>query len=454
MAEDTRQYLRRNFILGVANGVIFMTGSALLSPTTLLPQFLSGIFKSEALIGLGANIIMMGWNLPQVVAAYFFRSLPHRKPVYMVGNILRMTFTGAFVLSLYLFHSHPLVVGWLFFACFTLAGLASGTVGLAYSDIVARTIPANRRGAYNAFRIVGGQGIGALAGGFFIEYILSHPETFPYPLNYVTIFGIAWFMMTVGVTAFSFVKEPVDTTVRPRKRLRAYIIELYLMVRGNDNYRRFLVQKIFRACELFASAYYVLYATRVLGLGAEVAGTFQIIGLATTFGAAILWGMMSDRHGNRRVVFISTLCAAAAPVYALVVALFMPWQGPAGGGAQTVAAPTGLVTLLMAPIFVLMAVAGVGGMIGFQNYIMDSAPHRRRPLYLGLTTTLDGVLLIIFPTIGGFVIRTVNLLAGSESAGYLVTFVLTGAFIAVAAVLAQRLEEPRQEVIAEIAAAE
>jgi len=252
MTDEAQTHLRRNFLLGVANGVIFMAGSSLSNPTTILPKFLETVFQSKALIGVGSYLILMGWSLPQLPAAYFARSLSRRKPVYIWGNTARMTLTGLFVLAFFFFRKSPGIVGLAYFVFLGAAGIAAGAVGLAYQDIVSRTIPSTRRGAYNAYRIFGGQGLTALAGSILVKYVLDHPDKFPYPQNYLLFFALAWAMMTTGVVAFSFMKEPAEPSPKPRPSPRAFLLELYLILKINRNYRRFLFQKWLRACELFA----------------------------------------------------------------------------------------------------------------------------------------------------------------------------------------------------------
>ena len=441
MSEDASRHLKRNFALGVANGVVFMAGSSLLSATTILPTFLENVFRSKALIGVGAYLLAMGWNLPQIVVAYFVRAFRYRKPIYIYGNLTRMAFIGAFVACIYFLHDSPRTLGILFFVLLGCAGLAAGTVGLVYQDIVARTIPANRRGAYNAYRIFGGQGVAAIASSLVAKWVLDHPERFPYPLNYVLIFGVAWACMTSGTVIFSLVREPPDPVQRSRQSFRIFTAEVLLVLRRNRNYRLYLLQRLLRACEGFAIPYYVLFAKDALGLGDGAVGTFQIVGVVTVVLAAIWWGRISDSTGNRSVITLSSIAAAAAPLAALGVA----WANRAGAfaGARTlglfgasVSAQGGtLATLAMGAVFVLVAAAGAGSQIGFPNYIMDTAPARRRQTYLGLTTTYDGILLIVLPAVGGLLI---------EVTGYAVGFLVTLLVLAASVAVSTRLHEPRQ----------
>ena len=97
----------------------------------------------------------------------------------------------------------------------------------------------------------------------------------------------------------------------------------------------------------------------------------------------------------------------------------------------------------MAPVFVLMTLGGIGSWIGPQNYLMEIAPARRRPLYIGLSTTFDGILVLIIPAIGGAMIDAVNGATSARVPGYTVTFFIACIITMTSASMAARLREPR-----------
>ncbi len=451
MKEEVDRHLRRNYVLGIANGVLFMAGSSIFGPALILPQFLSTIFESNTLVGIGANLFRIGWALLQIVVAYFLRALKRRKPVYIIANTLRLGLVGLFILSLYLLQDNLRVVGVLFFIFVGLATLTAGPVGLAFQDIVARVIPSEKRGTFVAYRVLGGQGFTALGVGIVIRYVLARPEMFPYPTNYLVIFAMGWVLMVSGATAFSLIKEPPDNLSRPLPRFKSYFFELFLIVRRDRNFRRFLIVRALRICEALAIPFYIVFARVVLGVGPEAAGTFYIVGILTALPSSLLWGRAADRFGNRIVIITSCLVAMAAPLIALGLVTANAAGFPAAAeysfqaaGVQLSVSATALTVGLVAPIFVSVHSAAVGGMIGLNHYVMDSAPPRRRPLYLGTSTSLMGLLMLIMPALGGATIDIVEKITGQ--AGYWVVFVVAAVALAMAAVFARGLYEPRKTV--------
>lgn len=444
ISDKPYRHLRRNFTLGVLNGLFFMAGSSLISPPLILPQFLSTVFESKAVIGIGSMLGMIGWCLPQVFVAYFLRAAPSKRKIYIVANWARMSFMGLFILFLWKFATRQSTIGTSYFVFFSLSGLCAGAAGLSYQDIVARTIPAHRRGSFNALRAFFGQGIMALATGLFARWVLEREDIFPYPRNYLMIFLVAWIMMVIGVACFSMVKEPRERNMRRGGGLGRYIAELSWIVKRNKNFRRFLLTRVMRSLELLALPFYIVFARERLGLADTAAASFFIVTVLATIPASLAWGRLSDKLGNRLVIIFSTLASLGAPLFALglVVAVrfgvFDAAEISLGGVSFRTSA---VIMWVIAPVFVLIKAAGVGGFIGFSNYVMDIAPDRRRPLYLGLQTSLQGVLIIIVPTLGGAIIDLTRLVLGREA--YWVVFAITAIALTGSLMSARKLEEPR-----------
>src|SRR5438132_1990821 len=82
---------RRNFRLGVTNGVLYGLGTYFISRSTVIPSFFSHLTHSSALIGLVSQFESIGWYLPQFFAAAFVLHLPKKLPLYRIGWWVRGT---------------------------------------------------------------------------------------------------------------------------------------------------------------------------------------------------------------------------------------------------------------------------------------------------------------------------------------------------------------------------
>src|SRR5215210_7848148 len=85
---DRERVYRRNFPLFLADSLLFTLAMAIISATTVIPDFLRRLTNSEILIGLSSSLFTIGFTLPQLfIARYIVRAA--RKKWWFVGpNIL------------------------------------------------------------------------------------------------------------------------------------------------------------------------------------------------------------------------------------------------------------------------------------------------------------------------------------------------------------------------------
>ena len=87
-------------------------------------------------------------------------------------------------------------------------------------------------------------------------------------------------------------------------------------------------------------------------------------------------------------------------------------------------------------VFALFGIYQSGVGVGDSMLIMELGEDSLRPTYLGMGRTLTGSFLLIAPVVAGFLV---------EEYSYLVMFVVSAVFIAIAAILMARVEDaPRR----------
>ena len=197
--------VRRSFLLGVVNGTLFHFAEALIDPSLVLTWFVSQLTRSNLLIGLVAPLGDAGWFLPQVFISARIQHLPRKMPGYIASAAVRVVawlLLAGTVWSV----DDPRVLLAGFFVLYLLARLASGLGGLAFFDVVAKTIPARRRGSYFAWRQLLG-GLLGLNAVWILKVILNHPGL-PFPRGHALLFVLYCVAIALGMMAFSLVREP------------------------------------------------------------------------------------------------------------------------------------------------------------------------------------------------------------------------------------------------------
>ena len=128
-----------------------------------------------------------------------------------------------------------------------------------------------------------------------------------------------------------------------------------------------------------------------------------------------LWGYISDYVSNRRVIQISLITSIFTPIVALLI-VNSHWPS------------------LFILVFVLAGFCVNGGRVGNTNYLLEIAPSRNRPTYIGLSNTLVAPT-ALFPLIGGVII---------QYASFVTLFVLTALLISIGFLLSLKLQESRK----------
>lgn len=420
-SHSTVRHLRRNFSLGISNGAFFGFVDAVVSPYLVLPLFVTGLGGSPILVGLLPAIYNGGWFLPQFLISHRLQRLPRKLGVYTAAGIIRIVCWIAFTLSTFLIaNSNPTLLLFTFFALFTTYSLAAGVAGAPFLDVVAKTIPVDRRGSFFGNRDLYGA-LFAIAGGYLVNVLLNPSLAPPFPINFGFIFAIACIAVVIGVLSFSFVIEPAETSTVRTVTFGEQVHAARSLLRENRVYRRYLLTRIVIAISDIASPFYAIYATTALKVPPETVGVYIAISTASSLATNPIWGRISDRRGNR-VLFIGASSAfLAMPLIALVFG-FLP-SGPA------LALPFGL-------IFLFAGTARTAANICAPSYLLEIAPASERPLYLGVTNSILGIATFL-PVLGGVLVG----LAGFQS-----VMLLALLFSAFATRLAIGMAEPRRPI--------
>ena len=407
------EHFKRNFTLTALNGVFFNFASAFLSDTTVLPVFISNLTGSRILVGLAGTLERASWPLPQVIVAPFAERTERKMPIYLYTAALR--FFSLLALSIVAFtvgrYSNSLFL-LLFFLVFAIYSLSGGVAGPAFMDIVAKTVPAERRGSLWAVRLSVGSGL-AVAGGFIVRYLL---RALPFPANYGSIFLASTGLVAIGLALFSFVVEPVQPVVKERKGLREHLAEGRLIFRQDANYRGLVQVRLLIGILFMATPFYVVYAREIAGVEESAVGILlasQMLGLMLS---NILWGSIANRLGSRLVLTGTALTGIIPPLGALACPLFCPGD------------------MYFALLFFFIGVSGAGLRLGYSTFLLDIAAPLKRLTYIGfINTTIAPVLFL--PTVGGTIVEMIS---------YKPLFVIAAAASGLAIYRSLLLTEPRR----------
>ena len=372
---------KRNFILGLINGSLFILFTTFIDPDTVLPGFVWQLTGGKPLlVGLMVSIISTGWFLPPLFLSPIFATSERFMPLYRVSAVGRCV--GLFALPLVAFNLDRLnpTTGFLLVTLMYLVFSSFGGLSLIpFMSIVSETIPPHWRGRFFGARYLLG-GLMALAAGPWVRYLLSDHSGFRFPSNYALLFLAGALVALPSMLSFCFAEERQRVVQRRRISVLLELQRGLRIVRRDRNFKRLIVTRCLSAFMLGLTLPFIVpYALSQLGVAASAVGLFVVCKVITYSLSNLLWSRVSDYSGNRRLLILSAFMSLVALVLVLVVHLLPDTQLHLFGG-HSVPLRVAFVGL----IFACFGFSNAGQEIGYTNFLLELIPERKRPTYLSV----------------------------------------------------------------------
>ncbi len=390
------------------------------SQTTVLPELVGRLTDSEIAVGLLSTLGNGAWLLPQLVYAHMLTNKHRKKPYVTLGALIGRPLYLLYAVALGLgLHHRPLLALLVLYGVQILLFASDALAAVAWFDVMGKAIPSARRG-----RMIGSaqlvSGLLAIGAGGVIAALLGSKGP-PFPVNYAVIIALAGLFLLLSLFSWSFVVEPDEPVEEHRPAWRDYLPQLLGTLRQDRAFARVILVRLLAGFDGLALGFYILFATRELGLPAATIGLFTSAQTVGRILASVGMGALAERVGSHRVVQVATGIGMTAPMVALALLV----TGARAGTATTV---------IFAWVFVTIGITVSSNMLGYYNYVLELAPAGQRPNYIGLLNTISGVL-IVLPTLGGLLLR---------STSYGLLFALTAVILVMAYALSLSLPSTRQ----------
>jgi MFS family permease len=411
-------HLQRNFWLGVLSGIGYNLYLVFFSTELILAWFLTELTDSNLLISLLIPIEMGSWYFLQIVFSGYVERKPLTMPVYRVTAGIRVAALGLLAAATFTITDPQILVA-AFFLFFVTNALLAGIAALPFMNVVAKTIPPGRRGAYFGWRRFAG-GLLGLGAGVLVRFILAPETGLAFPANYGWLFVLATAVTCLQVLTFSLVIEPSEAVDSRRVPLKVQFWRALRLPIRDANFGRYLGTRVAIVAASLALPFYAVYARRVLQAPDETVGIYLMGMTLAGVVSNLAFARLSDRWGNRLVVRLAALTALLVPATALLVA-FSPGLG------------TARVTVF-GLVFVLQGIQVSARVIGGTNYLLELTPSIERVLYIGVAHGVLGVVFFMSP-LGAAIVDTL---------GFVPLFLVALTAGLVSILISIKLEEPRQ----------
>lgn len=387
-ALDPRRSFRR---IGAA-GVFFQGGAAAMDSATVMAALVQGLTGSVMAVGAAAAIARAGWLVPQLFVGYAAQRSQRRMPFYMVGAFGRAGCLAALAVLLWLDAALPITaVVTLFFVLWTLYAFIGGIVAVPYNDIVARSIPSERRSRLLAIRFFGG-GVLALGVAAAAHALLN---TLAFPRGYAAVLMLGASLLVASAALFVSAGEPAPAArITPAPQgFGAFVRVGVGVLRSDPVFRLFVAAQWLGGAAAMALPFYILQAQVADRSDAHTAA-FLAAQTAGALASNPLWGWWGDRLGKLSLVNAATWLGLLPPL------LVLAWLAMGANGPPS--------WLWFTAVFAILGAAGNGATIAQLGYLMEISPEAHRPAYSGYFNACMAPATLL-PLIGGVVVSAGSL---------------------------------------------
>jgi MFS family permease len=368
----TDEHEARSFRLALTNGIFTRIGFRFVNSSMVLSAFVKELTNSNILVGLTSSTMRAGWMWPQLFVSNLLEHRPRKMPFYILGVIMRViAWLFLLLLTLLIGSNNPLLLFLYFYLLYFVASSAMGVSTIPYNDIVAKSIPIQKRARLFSLRQLIG-GIFGIGVGFLIRYVLSEGFYLSFPYNYTILFGSAVLMMIGSSISFALVREPIHPVHDARRPFWQHLKRGPHFLRTDRDYRYFMVFRVISSFGNMCIPFYVPYALDRIGIARSTIGSFTTAASISAAFSIILWAYMCEKRGSKSLLIATSSLACVAPIIAASVR-YLP-------------AAHQITSYFL--VFIVNEAFLNGSIIAYMTYTLNMAPSMSRPTYLGFLNTL------------------------------------------------------------------
>jgi MFS family permease len=381
--------------------------STMINVNTVIPSYLDKLYHSAFLIGIASSILLGLPSITQLFFANFLKTQKFKKP-YLMGGILTRSF-AIFLLSLTTFHVFSLGV-WgivLILTAITLFATTGSFAGIAYVDLLGKSIPQKKR--YYFFPVRQAiAGVFSFMAGFVVRYVLGSSK---FPSNYGLLFLFASISVSLAVVFFIFLKESPSDPM-PKTKTFEMIKSIPEFLKDKRLFW-YVVVEVMGGFYFMALPFFAVYT--IQKFDAAVVGDlviFQVTGMVLS---NLLWGYVSKKMGNVSIARIGIMIA----IISTIATPFLPniyWY--------------------YVLFFVVGSTLSARG-IFMDAYLIEIAPERERVMYVGISGAM-GFVGALFPILGGLL---------AKHTGFILVFMLAAAGLTVDFLSALKLKPGKSDTL-------
>ena len=383
------RHARRNFLLNVIEGGLFMFGMSMVSRFTVLPYFVEQYSKEGWVQGVIPTIANTGWLLPGLIVAPMFAHLWRRKPAMLIGTFferLPWLIMGIWLINGNAFDAQTTLL--VFFGLYSLHMFSAGATSIPWQDFIGRVIPEHRWGTFFGFQSGVGSLLGVAGAAVATKILASEPlvvlertilagYTFPFNIGVLSLGAFACLFVS-----YFFLVMTVEPAIppQPKQPIWSLLKDMPRILREDRAFTWYLIARTGISLGMLGQSFVTAAAlSRFQSTGSTV-GAFTVTLLAAQAIGNFGLGALSDRWGHKFVLVLSGFLGAMS----LVLAVFAPTEA------------------WFYPIFVLGGISLGGYQLSGFTMVMSFASTAMRPTYIATANTFYAPISAVSPILAGW----------------------------------------------------
>jgi hypothetical protein len=195
------------------------------------------------------------------------------------------------------------------------------------------------------------------------------------------------------MVAFVAIREPPGKAVTGSVTLGEQLRRARHLLRDDKVYRRYVGGNLALGLTETALPFYGIYAKNVLGAAEGMVGVYLAARVVGQLLCNLPWGYLSNRKGNRIVMRLMSIGTGLTALLGIGLVATVGALQPQGAWLP----------FLALPLFFLNGAVLPGKILTGSNFLLELVSENDRPLYLGLSNTLTGIVVLI-SGLGGVVV--------------------------------------------------
>ena len=373
---------KRNFKAFVWHAVFLALTKNFSDINTVIPTMLIQAGGTPFHLGLLTTIMVGGSKFMQLFFGAFLSHKKKTKNYLFIGVYLRVS--ALLILGYLLSFAGTMegdhVIG-LILLLMTIFSFSGAFAGIAYNDILGKSIPTNSRKRFLIVRqILGGTAV--LVSALVARKVIN---VFPYPANYSILFLMAGLFLFVGSGGFWVIKEKVST-VSETLSLKKKFALFGKHFAKDRRLRNYLYAVNTTSLGIAIIPFLIALAKKNFGLTGIDVGNYLLLQVIGTILATILFKYMSKGDGYRGILTINILSGALLPIIALLLQ-----DNP-------------IMYLLLFPLSGLVLASKE---IAIPGILLEISNDENRAIYTGISGA-GSIATLIFPIAAGILISLIG----------------------------------------------